>query len=176
MLQEKIEEIKQRLSLNNKELAYLLDVKMNELINTNEEKLLSRLTEIFEINTKDLHSNPLPKTLKITKNLDIKKYKNRVNAYNEIIKKNYSSKWKIYVLTKTKTKQKFTLSTLFRHKKTKNYTPEFTPSFLATTNNTRLLINFKKDTLIIQELAQNIDENTFIINNIKYKKANEINI
>lgn len=89
MLQEKIEEIKQRLSLNNKELAYLLDVKMNELINTNEEKLLSRLTEIFEINTKDLHSNPLPKTLKITKNLDIKKYKNRVNAYNEIIKKNY---------------------------------------------------------------------------------------
>lgn len=49
MLQEKIEEIKQRLSLNNKELAYLLDVKMNELINANEEKLMSRLTEIFEI-------------------------------------------------------------------------------------------------------------------------------
>ena len=39
-----------------------------------------------------------------------------------------------------------------------------------------LLINFKKEVFIMEELEQNIDENLFIINNIKYKKANEINI
>ena len=171
MLEEKIEEIKRRLSLNDGQLANLLDIKINELINFNNNL---KLLNIFNITKDNLNSSNALPLLKITKQLNMKKYKNMIDAYNKIIKDNYISDWHIYVLTKTRVKEKFTISSLF--KKTKVEKNEFSPSFLAINGKTKLLINFKKEVFIMEELEQNIDENLFIINNIKYKKANEINI
>lgn len=176
MLKEKIEEIKERLSFTNKELSNLLDIKMNILVNCKDEYLIiSKLKEVFNLNDELKKEDKLP-LLKIIKPLNMKKYKNRVNAYNRIIKDYHTSKWKIFVLTKTRVKEKITLSSLFKKQELKNNKIEFSPSFLGVSEKTKLLINFKEDNLIIQELEQNLNENVFIIDQIKYKKANELKI
>lgn len=174
MLKEKIEEIKERLSLSNKELSHLLEIKMESLINC-EKEVSEKIIEIFNITLEDLKGiNKLPK-LKITKILDMKKYKNKVVAYNEIIKSHHTASWKIYVLTKTKVKEKIKLTSLFKKRK-KVELKEFTPSFLAVNNNTLLLINFTDGKLIITELDNDINTDEFVEDNTKYRKANEVKI
>ena len=162
MLKRTLKEIKEKLSLTDKELSKLLGIKTHSNNNYEEKETIEKI-------------KPLP-LLKINKPLEMKKYKNRYQAYSEIIKKNYTSSWNIYVLTKKETKKRFTIKSIFKKKQVKEYLEEFTPSFLAINGNTKILINFKKENLIMIELDKSIDENNFIIENIKYKKANKIKI
>lgn len=176
MLKRTLKEIKEKLSLTDKELSKLLGIKTHSNNNYEEKEIIEKIITLTNINQDNItNEEPLP-LLKINKPLEMKKYKNRYQAYSEIIKKNYTSSWNIYVLTKKETKKRFTIKSIFKKKQVKEYLEEFTPSFLAINGNTKILINFKKENLIMIELDKSIDENNFIIENIKYKKANKIKI
>lgn len=177
MLKQKLEEIKNRLSLSDKELALLLDLKTNIIENLLEKNLIvSKIIEIFDLTEKDLETSSSLPLLKISKPLDLKKYKNKINAYNEIIKGHYKKDWNIYVLSKIKLKKRISLLSLFKKQKRENNNYEFTPSFLAVNGKIKMLINFKENTLNIIELNNNINEDLFVVENIRYRKRNKVKI
>ncbi len=140
------------------------------------ETLIKRLGVNSELINLILENNTLKDTkdLKVTIPLNMKKYKNKISSYSEVMKE-YFSDFDIFVLTKTKAQSRLNYFLPFK-KKDNQKINTISPSFLVKKQNIKLLINYKEENILEITELKKVKEQEFIIDNVKYKKKNQIKL
>lgn len=110
--------------------------------------------------------------LKLTFNY--KRYKNKISAYSETLKK-YFAHDKIYVLSRIKVHKGFQniLTILFKNSRSAvmNQIKSFVPYYLVVHQNRRLLVAIENECLFVNELSIE-EDSVFEYRGYRFKKAN----
>lgn len=179
---EKIEDIKRRLLLNDDALTEIMQTSKKQLEKKEiSDELVEKIADILNIEKEILLDEEKKiDVLNIRYKLDMNKYKNIISAYSEILKSYFTNSSHKYVLTKLKKRNMVTsfLDLFFKNDKKSiiNEMNSFEPSYLISKDNSNLLVQISNGYLEIHEIQLNEDGKSFIYDNYRYKKANELTL
>ena len=186
---QKLKEIRKKFGLSQEQLAEIMNVSRQAITKWESESglpdisNLKELAKVFGVTVDYLldDKNTLP-LLSMRKELDKKKYKNKLTMYEEVLKEYYSEPYKIYCLSRTR-KLNFieTIINTFVAPEigpvsTADELGDLSPYYLVKKDNLKLLVNIKNYVLEVMELPSSINDKNFVIGKNKFVNCGKLNL
>lgn len=183
---EKLKDIRKRFGLSQEDLAEIMNVSRQAITKWETEGGLPDITNLQELSkifgvTIDylLDNNSQLPLLVMKKELDKKKYDNKVKGYNEALKEYFPNPWIIYALSNGKKLNK--LETLFDFFTGGDYyliknVSDLSPYYLAIKDDLKLLINITDWILEVKELPSDTKIKRFTVGENKFINVCKLDI
>ena len=188
-INEKIKDIRKRFGLSQEELANIIGVSRQAITKWETDagipdiSNLEELSKVFGITIDYLlnEEETLP-LLTLKKELDKKKYKNKLTMYNEVLKEYYPDPYEIFVLSREKKlnllEQLLDIFTVpeIGPVSTADALGDLSPYYLVKKDKIKLLVNIKNYTLEVVALPTNTNEKKFIYNKNIFRNCGKLKL
>ena len=186
-LGQKLKEIRKRFGLSQEQLAEIMNVSRQAVTKWENDgglpdvSNLKELSKVFGITVDYLldDENGLP-ALSMKKELEKKKYINKLTMYKEVLDDYYPKPYEVYILVRTK-KMNFIerLLDIFIAPEigpisTADEFGDLSPYYLVKKDNFKLLVNIKKNILEVIELPPSTNDKKFIYGKNKFRNCGKL--
>lgn len=188
-LGQKLKEIRKRFGLSQEQLAEIMNVSRQAITKWENDgglpdiNNLQELSKIFGITVDYLlnDKNVLP-TLSMKKELDRKKYKNKLAMYNMVLKEYYPEPYEIYILSRTRKLNliETIIDTFIAPEigpvSTADGLDNLSPYYLVKKGEVKLLVNIKNYVLEVTELPPTTNDKKFVYDKNKFINCGKLNL
>ena len=180
-----LKEIREKFGLSQEDLGGLLNVSRQAITKWENDNGIPDIDNLKEISkmfglTVDylIDNNSSLPLLHFKKELDKKKYKNKLSSYDEILKEYYSD-WEIYNLIRSKKMKKIEfILDIFSfgvHSDIEDIS-NLAPYYLVKKDHLKLLVNIKDWYLEVYELPNDINDKKFVFGENKFRNVGKIKL